>query len=168
MNTYLIIIALAILTAYILTVCIANKKIPDSLSETVFFLPVGGAWIWTLTIVTVAFLAVPVFIEKVAESVQFLAFLACASLASVAVCPLVGTYGNINKDDHTYKIHMAAAYACGSLSQIAVIVTCPWMALWWVPWVAAFIWITKDRKWNTATFWAEMTCFASTFSNCLA
>ena len=162
------IIALALLTAYILAVCISNKQIPNSLSETVFFLPPGGSWLWIITICAVAFLAVPTFIEKTADSVQFLAFLSCASLAFVAVCPLLGTYGAINKEDQTYKIHMGAAYACGALSQIAVIITCPWMAFWWAPWMAAFIWITKDGRWNTATFWAEMTCFASTFNICLA
>lgn len=160
-------IALAILVAYILAVCITNKQIPHSLSETVFFLHPEGSWLWTVTISAVAFLAVPTFIEKTAESVQFLAFLSCAALAFVAVCPLLGTYGAINKEDQTYKLHMGAAYACGSLSQIAIAVTCPWMLLWWVPWVAAFVWITKDGKWQTDIFWAEMTCFASTFCICL-
>lgn len=160
-------IALAILTAYILAVCITNKQIPHSLSETVFFLPAGGSWLWTVTIAAVAFLVVPTFIEKTAESVQFLAFLSCAALAFVAVCPLIGSYGNIKKDEQTYKIHMASAYACGVLSQVAVVITCPWMMLWWLPWVAAFVWITKDRKWQTSIFWAEMTCFLSTFCICL-
>lgn len=162
------IIALAILMAYIMAVCITNRQIPASLSETVFFLPPGGSWLWTVVILAVAFLAVPTFIDKTADGVKFLAFLSCAALGFVAVCPLIGSYGHIDKQDQTYRIHMGAAYACGVLSQVAVIVTCPWFALWWLPWVAAFIWITKDRsKWQTATFWAEMTCFASTFNVCL-
>jgi hypothetical protein len=29
--------------------------------------------------------------------------------------------------------------------------------------MVAFVWITKDGKWHTAMFWAEMTCFATVF-----
>ena len=165
--TPLIIAAIVLLTVYILAVCIINKEIPSSLSESVFYLPKTGAWVWMLVIAGVAFLSVPTFIEKVNESIQFLAFLSCAALAFVGACPLVGSFGNIDKSTGTYTIHMASAFACGVLSQIAVFISNPWLILCWLPWVSAFVWISKDEKWRTATFWAEMTCFASTFIFCL-
>lgn len=38
----LITFAIALLVAYTVTVCVANHQIPDSLSQSVFFLPKGA------------------------------------------------------------------------------------------------------------------------------
>lgn len=161
MNT-LVIIAITLLFAYTLTVCVVNRGIPSSLSATVYALPPMGAWLWTFIIGLVSGMTLPVILEIAPDNWKFLAFLSIVGLLFVAVCPLVK-----DKGDMTYKIHIAGAVICAVCSQILVGICNPWLLLMWVPWVAAFLWITKDGKWNTMTFWAEMTCFADTFTLCL-
>ena len=164
--TYIIIAATVLLT-YILIVCITNKQIPNSLSESVFLMMTQGQWLWTICIGIVALLTIPAFVSKASESTQWIAFMACAALAFVAVCPLMGSKESIEKSNGSYTVHMVAAFACGALSQLVVIINC-WPFLFaWVPWLVAFILITKDRKWQHQVFFAEMTCFISTFIFCI-
>ena len=153
-----IIIAIVILTAYIVTVCIANKEIPSSLSASVFFLPKQGVWIWSVVIAAVVFLIAPTYIGKTPDSVRALAFLACAGLLFVGAAPLVR-----DKSDLAYKVHIGGAIMCAVCSQVFLAVTEVWLLLSWVPWIIAFVWITSSTRWRTSVFWAEMTCFADTF-----
>lgn len=162
-----IIIAVLILVAYIVTMCVVGKKIPDSLSQSVFFLPPGGAWLWTVVITVVSFLTVPTLIERSSENTQWMAFIAVFGLLLVAVCPLLPKKGTDDQTDTkspTYKIHIAGAVICAIMSQLDIAFNQPWLLLFWVPWAMAFVWFTKDGKWRTLTFWAEMTCFANTFT----
>jgi hypothetical protein len=161
MNT-LIIIAMTLLFAYTLTVCVVNRGIPSSLSATVYALPKAGAWLWTVIIGTVAVLTLPVVLEKAPETWKFLGFLSIVGLVFVAVCPLIP-----NKGDMTYEIHCAGALICALCSQVLLGVSNPWLLLCWLPWVIAFVWITTTRKWKTQLFWAEMVCFTDTFIYCL-
>ena len=101
----LTIIAIAVLTCYIVTMCAVGKGIPNSLSQTVFNLPSTGRWLWIIIIASVTFAVMPSLMEKSSESTRFLAFFACAGLMLVAVCPLVG-----DKTDYAYKAHMVGAY----------------------------------------------------------
>lgn len=155
-----IIIAIALITAYVLCM-VAVGGVPKSLSLSVFYLPAGGRWLWTVIIGAVAGLTMPVLLNHVHPDTQLIAFFACGALGFVAVTPLVQ-----DKQDISYKVHMTAAYACGILSQLLVALNEPRLLLCWLPWIDAFLWITKDGKWDTAKFWAEMTCFASTFTLC--
>jgi hypothetical protein len=50
--------------------------------------------------------------------------------------------------------------------QVLVAIECPWLLIGWVLWLAAFIWFSKEQIWKQQIFWAEMTCFAITFSLC--
>ena len=161
MNT-LIVIAMTLLFAYTLTVCVVNRGIPSSLSATVYALPPMGAWLWTLIIGAVSVMTMPVILEKAPDNFKFLGFLSIIGLLFVALCPLVP-----NKGDMTYKLHMGGAIACAVASQVLLAVDNAWLLLIWVPWVLAFVWITKDHTWKTQIFWAEMTCFADTFVYCL-
>ena len=156
-----IIIAIVILTAYIVTVCIVNKQIPSSLSASVFFLPKQGVWIWSVVIAAVVFLMVPTYIEKTSDTVKFLAFLACAGLLFVGGAPLVRDRGNM-----AYKVHLGGAVLCAVSSQVLLAIDNGWLLLSWVPWICAFVWITREDRWRTGVFWAEMTCFADTFIFC--
>lgn len=153
-----IIIAITILATYTLCLCVANKQIPSSLSASVFWLPPSGSWLWTVAIGAVAYLTMPALILKTPESYQFLGFISCAALAVVAVCPLIR-----DKGDMSYKVHTGAAIVCAVCSQIIVAISCWWLLLLWIPWIIAFVWITKDHAWRTQTFWAEMTCFTISF-----
>lgn len=156
-----IIIAIALLTAYVLCM-VAVGGVPNSLSQSVFYLPASGRWLWTVIIGAVAGLTMPVLLGHVHPDTQFIAFFACGALGFVAVTPLVH-----DKQDISHKVHMTAAYACGILSQLLVALNEPWLLLCWIPWVFAFSFHhNRGDKWDTAKFWAEMTCFASAFTLC--
>lgn len=170
--TILTIISILLLVGYTLVICVANKQIPDSLSQSVFYLSPKVTWIWTVIIALVAFTVMPPVIEKTPEHYQFLAFIACAALAFVAVCPLMPEKDAVTEDGEViidksimaYRIHMVAAVICGVCSQILIALCCKWLLLAWAPWAIAFVIITANGKWRTATFWAEMVCFATTYA----
>ena len=157
-----IIIAITLVTTYTLCLCVANRHIPRSISQAVFALPALGSWLWTLVIGATAALSMPTLIDISTEGSRFLAFLACAGLLFVAFCPL-----DPKGRDMSYGVHMAGAYTCAVCSQLLVAVNQPWLLLLWIPWAFAFVWITKDERWLTAPFWAEVTCFATTFAYAL-
>ena len=154
-------LAAVIMTAYVVFACGWARCIPNSLSQSVFYLPAWGRTLWTVAIAAVAFLIVPSFIDHTPDDFKFLAFLSCAALAFVAVTPL--TCGK----EMSYKVHMTSAYACGILSQLAVVITCPWFLLLWLPWLVAYVLIRRNGQWKTKAFWAEITCFVSVFLFCL-
>lgn len=156
-------IAITLFVAYVVILCVVGRRIPDSLSQTVFELPKTGAWLWTLVIFTVAVLTLIASLPNFPHDWQrVLAFIATFAIAIVAICPLG------DKKDMDYHAHILAAYASGLFSQVPIITTNPWMLLAWVPWIASFVWLTKGiGTWRTARFWATMTCFASTFIFCV-
>lgn len=161
MNTYFILttIAVAVLTIYTAALCLAERQIPPSLSASVFYLPRAGAILWLAVIATVVFCLAPVLLAVSRPATQFLAFISCAGLLFVGGCPLVK-----DKTDLTYKIHIAGAVTCAICANLLITTNHWWMLFLWIPWLFWFIWVTKDRRWTTQTFWAEMTCFYSTFA----
>jgi Na+-translocating ferredoxin:NAD+ oxidoreductase RnfE subunit len=152
----LTIIAIAVLTCYIVTMCAVGKGIPNSLSQTVFNLPSTGQWLWIIIIASVTFAVMPSLMEKSSESTRFLAFFACAGLMLVAVCPLVG-----DKTDYAYKGHMIGAYTAAIASQLFIAFNHWQLLLLWIPWIVT--WCILRGKWRTKVFWAEMICFADIF-----
>ena len=164
-------IAFILLVAYTAWLCVWNHRIPDSLSQTVFFLPRRQSWIWTVTIfLVVIFMLSPFglpFGRSIAEKTDgwssAILFISYFSLAVVGVTPL----SNGDRESMDYLIHMIAAWLCAIAINVVFILTCPLILFGWSPWVAAFVWISKDEPWRTAKFWAEMTCFAMAFIYCL-
>ena len=161
MNIYFILttIAMAVLTIYTAALCLAGRQIPPSLSASVFYLPRAGAILWLAVIATVVFCLAPVLLAVSRPATQFLAFISCAGLLFVGGCPLVK-----DKTDLTYKIHMAGAISSAIAANLLIMTNHWWMLFLWIPWVFWFVWVTKDRRWTTQTFWAEMTCFFMTFA----
>ena len=159
-----IVIAIIVLLAYTIALCIKGGGIPTSLSASVFDLKQSMRWIWTVVLAAVCFLCVPTYIEKTAENTQFLAFIAIAALAFVGGAPLVR-----DTKDIAYKVHCVAAVVCALCSQLVLVFNQPWLLLFWFPWaVAEFIETDLfENKWITQVFWAEMVCFVSTFAYCL-
>lgn len=156
-------IAIALLAAYTVTLCVVNKEIPSSLSASVFYLPKTGQWLWTAVIVAVVFLVAPTLISKTSESTQFLAFIACAGLLFVGGAPLVK-----DKSDMAYHVHMGGAIACAVASQILLAFNAPWLLLLWAFWIGDAIYTrAHHNQWRTAVFWAEMTCFCDIFIFCI-
>ena len=155
--------AIIILLAYIVCLCYRGGGVPSSLSATVFDLPVGWKWLWTIVIYAVCFLCVPYYVEVTEENTQFLAFIAIAALAFVGAAPLVK-----EKADLSYKVHCGAAVVCGVCSQVVLALNLPILLLLWPFWVAFLVFThLQGNKWPTKTFWAEMVCFGSTFIYCL-
>lgn len=159
--TITITIATVLLAAYVLCM-VAVGGVPKSLSQSVYNLPASGRWLWTVIIGAVAGLTMPVLLNHVHPDTQFIAFFACGALGFVAVTPLVH-----DKHDISYKVHMTATYACGILSQLLVSLNGPWLLLIWTFWTFDFIiYRIRRQKWDTAKFWAEMTCFVTIFVLC--
>ena len=162
-----IVIAILVLLAYIIALCIKGGGISPSLSASVFDLKQSMRWIWTVVLAAVCFLCVPTYIEKTAENTQFLAFIAIAALAFVGAAPLVK-----EKSDLAYKVHCVTAVICAVCSQLVLVFNMPEGSVicLWIPFVIALIIKTNAwdfSKWRTMTFWAEMVCFVSTFAFCL-
>ena len=134
-----IVIAFALLTVYVTVVCNYNQRIPDSLSQTVFFINQRNKWIWTLLIFSMIILvSVPMKCLPFAASVfektsgwasDLLMMVAMFLLAVVGVTPLT----NGDEKSMDYKVHMVSAWTSGIASTIAIAVECPVVLLCWVP-----------------------------------
>lgn len=165
-----IVLAIIILLGYTIALCWKGGGVPSSLSASVFDLPKGQRWIWTVVLYAVCFcVLVPFgsggvsFLDKVSENTQFLAFIAIAALAFVGAAPLVA-----DKTDLAYKVHCVAAVVCAVCSQLVLVFNQPWLLFCWFPFVVAFVYMWAAHfAWRTKTFWAEMVCFGSTFIFCL-
>jgi len=154
----MIIIAIAVLLIYTLTLCCINGKIPNSLSQSVFMLPPSASWLWTLVIGFVAVAVMPKMLDVAGDNWKFMAFLSCIGLIFVALCPL-----SPRKNGIEYKVHMTGAWMSAVCSQLLVAVTKFWQMSLWIPWIAAFVFLTCWYGWRTKVLWAEMTCFATIF-----
>ena len=161
-----IVLAIIVLLGYTIAMCIKGGGVPSSLSASVFDLPKGKRWIWTVVLSAVCFLCVPTYVEVTSDSTRFLAFIAIAALAFVGAAPLVA-----DKTDMAYKVHCVAAVVCAVCSQLVLVFNQPCLLLCWIPWVCCFAISLFSKnihyKWNTKVFWAEMVCFGSTFIFCL-
>ena len=159
-----IVIAIIVLLAYTIALCIKGGGIPPSLSASVFDLKQSMRWIWTVVLAAVCFLCVPTYIEKTGENTQFLAFIAIAALAFVGGAPLV-----IDTKDIAYKVHCVAAAVCALCSQLVLVFNQPWLLLCWFPWALEEFIETDlfEKRWITQVFWVEMVCFANTFLYCI-
>lgn len=167
MNT-IIAIATTLLVAYTLILCVVNKRIPDSLSQSVFFLPPSASWLWTLVIGFFAFAIMPNIIDKAPENWQWLAFISCGGLMAVAFAPLLPGKeqkdGSIDKSDLGYTVHMVGAFAAAIGSQVLITICQWWILFCWIPWLAYYVYhlFHFQSNWRTMVFWAEMTCFLNT------
>jgi hypothetical protein len=162
----MVIIATTLLVAYTLIICVVNKRIPDSLSQSVFYMPPTASWLWTLVIGIFAYTIMPNIIDKAPENWQWIAFLSCGGLMAVAFAPLLPakeslTQDVIDKSDLGYKVHMVGAFTAAIGSQVLMAI-CQWLVLLcWIPFVAYLVYhlFSFKSQWRTMVFWAEMTCF---------
>lgn len=156
-------ISIIILLAYTIFACAYGRKIPRSLSTSVYMLPAWGRPVWTVVLVAIAFLTVPSFIDATADSFRAFAFAACAALAFVAISPLTVK----SKMGMSFAVHSWGAVICGLSSQLAIAFSAPLYLLCWLPFIGYFVYVKANHlTFQTALFWAEMTCFAATFLFC--
>lgn len=102
-------------------------ELPESISGIVYELPRHYAFLWTLWMMTVAFSIAPPLIEALPDALRFVGFLTVLLLLFVAALPLV--------ESATVEAHYAAAITAGILSQVCVVVICPWWLLAWPLWL---------------------------------
>lgn len=159
----LIILSVLCIAAYTAAVCIKCKGIPYSISETYFKLEHKfwfGATMW-LT----AGLLMPAILEVTPGSYQFTAFIACAGAM------VVGSAPNIREELES-KVHLGGAIACVSCSQLWVALTCPWVLLVWIAYLAYTAWSMK-KNWRGGLytsflltkpmFWVEVVALSTTY-----
>jgi len=153
-----IIIAITLIATYTLVLCAIGRKVPKSLSQSVFMIPPHASWLWTVVIGTVAVLILPTMMDVAGDNWKFLPFLSIVGLLFVALCPL-----SPNKSGQRYVVHMIGAWICAVCSQLMVAVTDWHHLLLWVPWIVVYVLRRMWFGWDTKVFWAEMTCFATIF-----
>lgn len=163
-----IIIAIVILIAYTITLCIIGKRIPNSLSASVFTLSNKLKWIWTAIIIAICFLCVPTFVDKCAGITKYFAFASICGLTVVGGIPLV----KIKDDKLQHILHTCGAIICAICSQVAIGYNNPWLLFIWCAFPIIFGIYVKTtnctwKTWKTKIFWAEMICFINTFIFCL-
>lgn len=152
----MVLIALAVIVLYTGAMIYWSREIPASISSTVFLLPRKSQWVFTIVMWLVGFSLMPVLMEKVSESTQFLAFFMIAGILFVGAAPLV------LKEKNT--VHYVFAAIAGIASQLLVALNQPLLLLTWFLYIGYTI-IAKDASRNL--FWTEVMCMLNIFAYCL-
>lgn len=134
-------IGILLVAIYTVVLCIKNKCIPPSISET-FYL--GGKYWFTATLFVSSILIAMGLLDLSYEPWQFISFLTAAGMALVGAAP--------HFHDYEHKIHYAGAITLLVGSQIWIcLFSSPWIL---VAWLSALVWFkTKQRM-----FWCEILC----------
>lgn len=154
MVTLFILTTISFFVFFAYTACVIERMdtIPKSYSDTYYQLNRG--WLFSVCMVAMAFLLLPVVLElseKAGLWYTFLGFFTCASLVFVAAAPKFKERDSV--------IHTVAAIV-SAVSGLA------WSALtcWVVPVVAvSLVAIPAIYKWSSRTFWAEFAAFLSVY-----
>ena len=133
-----------------------GKQIPESISQTVYVLPRTYKWIYTLAMMSVGFLLVPVLMEISSEHTEVLAFLISFGILGTGAAPLVA------KEKNTF--HYVCAAVCGISSQLLVALNSPLCLLLWFLYIGYTL-FAKDV--SRHFFWAEVECVLIIFCYCL-
>lgn len=159
----LTIISALIIASYTAAVCIKVKGIPYSISAT--FYALEHKWLFCATMIITAGLLMPAILQKTPESCQFTAFLACVGLIMVGIAPNF-------REGIEKRVHTTGAVLCLVFSQALVGLTCPWMLLVWVGYLA-YTAIGLWRNWNgyfigtflgtKPMFWVEVVALLATY-----
>lgn len=163
MITALTILSALLIATYTAAVCIKGKGVPYSISETYYKID-HKLW-FGATIVLTACLLLPAILQVTPGSYQFTAFLACAGMIATGIAPNF-------RDGIERKIHTTGAVLCLVFSQVWVGLTCPWMLLVWVGYLA-YTAIGLWRNWNgyfigtflgtKPMFWVEIVALLAAY-----
>ena len=154
--TLLVISALLTIVLYMGAMVYTGRKIPESVSATVFLLPRAGQWLFTIVMWIVGFTLLPSLLEKVSEQTQFLAFIMIAGVMFVGAAPLLANERN--------TIHYVFAAIAGLSSQLLVALNQPLFLLTWMLYVGYTL-FAKDVRLNF--LFAEVICMTNIFAYCL-
>ena len=156
----MLIISILLTVAAIVTVSITEKKLPKSISALVWSLSDCHRWLWSCWLWIVVLTLAPSLFEAMPESCSLPAFLSVVCLMFVGAFPLF--------DNKHENLHIALAVIGGILSQVCVMIICPWCLLTWIVFLVLFVWNTKDhdKSWNDwyhGVFVAEIICMAALY-----
>ena len=152
----LVIAAMTVIALYVGAMIYTGRRIPESISQTVFLLPRRGQWVFTIVMWLVGFLLMPVLMEKVSEQTQFIAFFMIAGILFVGAAPLV------LKEKNT--VHYVSAAVSGIASQLLVALNQPLLLLTWFLYIGYTL-VAEDVSRNL--FWVEVLCMLNIFALCL-
>lgn len=163
MITALTIISALLIVTYTAAVCIKADGVPYSVSETYY--KIEHKFFFGVTMVLTACLLLPAILQVTPDSYQFTAFLACVGMIMTGVAPHF-------KEGIEKRVHTAGAVLCLLFSQVWVSLTCPWMLLVWVGYLA-YTAIGLWRNWNgyaigtflgtKPMFWVEIVALLITY-----
>ena len=151
------------IASYTAAVCVKNKGIPYSISETFYKLE-HKAW-FGISMLLTAGLLMPAILDATPPSYQFTAFLACIGMMLIGIAP--NFQSGIER-----PVHITGAVLCILFSQVWVLLTCPWMMLVWVAYlIYTALMMMKNWKGNFISaflltkpmFWLEITALLATY-----
>ena len=132
------ILGFIILFSYITYIIWKDKKIPQSISATVYSLDKKSKWLYTIIIFIVAFLIAPYLFEITsAIGIEILAYFTILGMLGTGADPLVHGEKNI--------IHYSCAILMGSSSQVISYLLCPYTMFLWLPYVVYTLYMEDGR-----------------------
>ena len=138
-----------------------TKEIPHSISSLVELFDGNKKWLWSIWLWLVTFTLAPALIESIPDAWKVVGFAMLLCLVATGAMPL------FDKEHETY--HNYFSIAAGVLSQICVLLVCPWFLLLWIV-VGVLVWLNyKDGGGvrvffdERATFICEATCMLTTY-----
>jgi hypothetical protein len=129
-----------LLFAYILYIIWKSKKIPVSISATIYSLEDDNKWLYSLITIMVALLIAPHLFEITsAIGKELIAFFTIFGMLGTGADPLV--YGEKN------IVHYSCAAVVGVSSQVISYLLCPYTMFLWIPYVIYTLYM-DDGRWN--------------------
>lgn len=147
-----------LLVALFVGAAIWNKReLPDSISAIVYELKKPYQFLWTVAIWIISFLFVYPMMVIMAGTLQFVGFLTIVCLLFTGAMPLIPGSHN--------TAHNVLGVSAGILSQICVLIICPYWLLMWMLFLIISIdaWFAvKERFYDhKACIIAEFICYVS-------
>ena len=153
-------ISILLVALYVGAATWKERELPESISGMVYLLPEGGwRWLWSVWLWIVSLLAtMPVISILDTRNMAYLGFFTLACLVFVGAWPLY--------HPDTKKAHYIGGTAAGILSQVCVLIVCPWWLMLWLLMAGVDI-AARYAKWfptwleNKGVLLAEIVCFTA-------
>lgn len=146
-----------ILFSYLGYIIYKDKKIPSSISQTIFSLNEKNRWVFTIIMFIVAILIAPqLFTLMQPFDYEILAFMTALGIFGVGADPLDADEKDI--------VHYVSSVIVGVPSQLMVYIINPWCLVLWIPYVIYTLY-TEDGSKNM--LFGEIVMVLSTALICL-
>lgn len=124
--TVLLYVSILLVALYVGAATWRKRELPESISAMVYLLPEGGwRWLWSVWLWLVAlFTMIPAISILDLRGMGYVGFFTLACLVFVGAWPLF--------EPKTKKAHYIGGTAAGILSQICVMLICPWWLMLWL------------------------------------